>query len=111
VSRRTIQVKSEKILNELKSGLSNIYGERLKGVYLYGSMARGETVFGSDIDVAIILDDFRDHWEEIQRTSVLCSDLSLKYGVTLSLFHIRERDWLERETPFLVNVRREGVPV
>jgi hypothetical protein len=30
------------LLNELKSGLDRIYGERLEGVYLYGSYARGE---------------------------------------------------------------------
>lgn len=99
------------ILKELASSLYNLYGKRLKGVYLYGSYARGEDVEGSDIDIALILDDFRDHWEEIQRTSQLVSEISLKYGVTLSLYRIREKDWKGKETPLLMNIRREGMPV
>jgi predicted nucleotidyltransferase len=32
----------ELLLGELKSGLAELYGDRLCGVYLFGSYARGE---------------------------------------------------------------------
>jgi len=35
-------VKIKRLLKELKDGLVRIYGDRLKGLYLYGSYARGE---------------------------------------------------------------------
>jgi predicted nucleotidyltransferase len=39
------------ILNELRRALETIYGERLEQVILFGSQARGDAQFGSDIDV------------------------------------------------------------
>jgi predicted nucleotidyltransferase len=47
-----------KLLHELKQGLVELYGERLKGVYLFGSYARGDFEEGSDLDVLVVLDDF-----------------------------------------------------
>ena len=43
-------------LEEMKLLLVRIYGERLRGVYLYGSHARGEATEDSDVDVLIVLD-------------------------------------------------------
>ena len=40
---------------EVREGMAAIYGERLKGVYLFGSHARGDAREGSDIDVAVVL--------------------------------------------------------
>jgi predicted nucleotidyltransferase len=42
-------------LKELQEYLAEIYGERLRGIYLYGSYARGDFHSGSDIDVLIAL--------------------------------------------------------
>ncbi len=76
---------TQEILVRLKSSLRDLYGGRLQGLYLYGSFARGEERPGSDQDVAMILDDYERPWVEIQRTSQIVSDLSLEYGITISL--------------------------
>ena len=96
------------LLQELKTGLGVIYGQRLKGVYLYGSYARGEEDKESDVDVLVVLDDFDQYGAEVDRTSELSGRLSLQYGVSLSKVFVRERDWLVRVTPFLENVREEA---
>lgn len=97
------------LMNELKTGLQAIYGDRLKGIYLYGSYARGEADPESDLDVLVVLDRIDRYSEEIERTSSLGAALSLKYCVSISKVYMREHDWLNRRTPFLANVREEAV--
>jgi type I restriction enzyme S subunit len=99
------------ILEELKEGLQQIYGERLKGVYLFGSRARGDAEEDSDIDIAVVLDDFESEYREGRSWSRLASEIGLKYTCVPSLLAIREADWRARDDSFLRNVRREGVPV
>ncbi|MBI4313908.1 MAG: nucleotidyltransferase domain-containing protein [Candidatus Omnitrophica bacterium] len=97
------------LMAELKAGLRSIYGDRLRGVYLYGSYARGEADAESDMDVLVVLSGYDHYWDEIQRTSHLSASLSLKYSVSISKVYLRERDWLERESSFLSNVREEAI--
>ena len=98
------------LLNELKAGLTTSYGKRLKGVYLYGSYARGQEDRESDIDVLVVLDDFKQYGAEVDRTSRLGASLSLKFGVSISKIFLREREWLKAQTPFLLSVRQEAIP-
>ena len=99
------------LLAELKKGLSKLYGERLKGLYLYGSYARGDYREGSDLDVLVVLDEFERGPIELDRTDDLIGDLSLKYLVTISPLFMSEKDWLTADKPLLRNVRVEGVPM
>ena len=104
-----VKKKIEETLTELKVGLQSLYGSRLKGVYLFGSYARGEQDPESDIDVLVVLNDFTSYCQEVERTGRLGAALSRKYDVTISKVFIRESDWLHKETPFLLNVREEAV--
>jgi predicted nucleotidyltransferase len=97
-------------MKELKEGLTRIYGDQLKAVYLYGSYARGDYRPGSDVDVMILLKNYRDYWKEYSRSSDYVSDISLKYDVTVSYILIKEIQWNEADKPVLRNIRREGLP-
>ena len=99
----------KELLGELKEGLKSLYGSRLKGLYLYGSYARREQEEYSDIDVLIVLDEIPHYAAEIDRTGYLASDLSLKYGSTLSRFFVTEQDWKTKDTSFFLNVREDAV--
>jgi predicted nucleotidyltransferase len=99
------------ILDELKSGLELIYQKQLRGVYLFGSYARGEADRESDLDILVVLDRFDRYAHEVNRTGTLAADLSLKYEVTVSLVFLREHEWLKGDTPFLSNVREEAITV
>jgi predicted nucleotidyltransferase len=98
------------LVQELKEGLSLIYGDRVKGIYLYGSYARGEERSDSDIDVMIVLDDYQSYGKEIDRTGELVSQLSLTYGISISRVLMKEIQWMESDTPLLRNIRADGVP-
>ena len=80
------------LLNELKTGLEGLYGERLQGIYLYGSYARDEQDSESDIDVLVILDHYDHYKAEIERTSHLVAELSLKYGSSISRIFVSQQD-------------------
>jgi predicted nucleotidyltransferase len=51
-----VNTKVRSILEELKLRLLALYGERLRGVYPFGSYARDEANEESDADILIVLD-------------------------------------------------------
>lgn len=101
----------QSILWELKENLGRLYGERLKGVYLFGSYARGEADDESDMDVLIVLDRVDNYSQEIDRTGRVVSELSLRSGVTISRVFASEHRWRTDRTNFFLNVREEAVAV
>jgi predicted nucleotidyltransferase len=100
----------ERLLAELKKGLTNLYGLRLKAVYLYGSYARGDYNQNSDLDVLIVLDKYTSYWDELVYSAELASKLSLEYNVTISRMIMTEDQWKKGDLPVLKNIRAEGVP-
>lgn len=98
------------LLAELRRGLEETFGERIKGLYLYGSYARGEADPESDVDILIVLDQVSRYGAELDRSSRLVSDLSLKYGVSVSRVILSQDDWTNRQSPFMRNVREEAIP-
>ena len=97
-------------MKELKAGLVRIYGDRLKAVYLYGSYARGDYRPGSDVDVMILLNDYKNYWEEIRKTSELMSNVSLEYDLLVSRIFMTEAKWQKPDTPLLRNIHQDGQP-
>ena len=94
----------------LRRGLQRIYGQRLRGVYLFGSRARGDGDPDSDLDVLVVLDRVDHYLIELDRTGELVSQISLASGVALSRVFIPESEWLTGRSTFLENVREEAVP-
>jgi predicted nucleotidyltransferase len=105
------RVKLQEALREYREGLKAELGEQLECVILYGSHAREDTHEGSDIDVLCVLREPFDLGEMIRRTSELTARLSLQHDVALSRTFVTREDYENRQLPFMMNVRREGVLV
>jgi predicted nucleotidyltransferase len=99
------------VLSNLRIGLSEILKDRLEGIYLYGSQARGEARIGSDIDVIIVLDGDFEYGEMLDQTIDLVADLSLEFDVVISRAFVSKERYQNEMSPFYMNVRREAVPV
>ncbi len=98
----------DQVLRELQRGLREIYGPRLVGLYLYGSRARGDAGEDSDVDVAVILDDYGRIGDEITRTLDVVARVSLTHDCVVQLMPIRADEWRAGEEPLVRNIRREG---
>jgi predicted nucleotidyltransferase len=70
------------------------YGERLKGIYLFGSRARGDHGPDSDADVAVLLaDDAWEFWDEKMRLVDLAFDSTHDSGLYVQPWPFTEREW------------------
>lgn len=100
------------IVAEVEQRLRGVYGDRLKAVYLYGSYARGDQrAGGSDIDLAVVLDRFDSHFEEIERTGDIRVDVSLRHGMIVSIQPLSEEAFASDVSRLSRIIRREGVRI
>lgn len=101
----------EEILRKLKSHLQSVYGEQLISLVLFGSQAREEASIYSDIDVMIVLSEDVDVPVENKRLSEFMARLCLEYDVLVTHVWAGLQDWQNRQSPLLINVRREGITI
>ena len=93
-----------------RNRLQDIYGPRLRAVYLYGSAARDQITPNSDIDIAVILDKIPNHFEEHKRTSKLGSDISLENDTVVLFYFAEERDLQNDRFAIHRAIKKEGIP-
>lgn len=102
----------DKIINQFIVEVSNLLGNRLKKIILYGSYARGDFDKNSDIDI-MILTDFDE--DELAKNRIkireLACDLELENDVIISPIVRNIDKYNERieVVPFYMNVQKEGV--
>jgi predicted nucleotidyltransferase len=99
------------ILRGLRRDLARVLGDQLQSVILYGSQARGQARADSDIDVLVVVGDDSDYGDLIRRTSAAVAALSLQHDVVISRVFVSRERFEREQSPFLLNVRREGVPI
>ena len=101
--------KEKKAIDELLEGLKKLYGDNLCRVILYGSKARGDGTENSDIDIMIVLKSYSKWDVEFNRVFPIVSDICYRHELLLSYIIKKESEFKLKNTPLLLNVRREGV--
>ncbi len=101
---------ADPILQEIRSRLEHLYGDRLTRVVLFGSRARGDARADSDYDVAIFLRDMNDRWAEFDRIGPELTSLLLQHGAVVEALPFQDARFQER-TPLMGEIRREGVEI
>jgi predicted nucleotidyltransferase len=94
---------------EARRHLEDIYGQRLRGVYLYGSAARDQLTPDSDIDIAVVLDKIPSRFEEHSRTSELGSNISLNHDAVVLFFFAEEQDLESGRFTIHRAIKSEGI--
>jgi len=98
----------KKAIDELIEKLKETYGENLVKVILYGSKARGDQTEDSDIDIMIILRDFKNKVEEIKKVIAIVSSINFIYEVFISPVILRKNDYETGNLLLVRNVIKEG---
>ena len=99
------------ILAELRRRFEAFYGERLVKMMLYGSQARGDAEPDSDIDVLVVLKGKVSPCQEISQTIDDVAEVSLDHNAVVACVFVSEEQFGREQSPLLLNVRREGIPV
>ena len=100
---------TESLISRVKALLMKMYGERIKKVILYGSYVRGEATKDSDIDVLVLVDESLNPFEVRESLSDLLFDILLEEGELVSVMAIPEHLFENYDSPFMLNVRKEGI--
>ena len=96
------------ILQDFRSALDAMYGERLVRVVLFGSRARGDGRPDSDYDVAVFLSDYSDRWTESDRIADATAEVLSRTGAFIHAMPYRVGQYQER-SPLMHEIRREGL--
>lgn len=94
---------------QLRRQFRALYGPRLARLLLYGSQARGDARPDSDIDILVVLNGQVNPGMEIARACEITAPLSLLYDVVISCAFVSVERFHHEQSPFLINVRKEGV--
>ena len=101
-----------KMLLELEEKLQSVYGNKLKAVILYGSVARGTATEESDIDIMVLVDGTAQELRTFEdQLSDVSTDISIKYFRVFSIIDISYQEYMRwvNTSPFYRNVSKEGV--
>ncbi len=99
-------------LESYRRRLGERFGERVRRLVLFGSMARGEARWDSDVDVLVVLD--RVDWRDAADASDLAADELVERGVLLSATVISEErleQLRQQERRLALDVAAEGIPL
>jgi predicted nucleotidyltransferase len=106
-----LPTKIRDVVTRLEQGLKALYGERFRGLLLYGSYARGTAWEGSDVDLLLLLAGPVDPVTEILAMEPVTWPLSLESSLVLAVMPADVEAWRLGEGLFFRNIREDAVPV
>jgi len=101
----------DQIIRQCKTALESYYVSRLKGVVVYGSVARDEADPESDIDLLVLLHRPFSYFEETQRIIDLLYPIQLESEHLISAKPVFLQDYERGRLQLYRTAKREGVAV
>jgi uncharacterized protein len=100
------------VLKHLKNRLTELLGDSIEKMVLFGSRARGDFDTDSDIDIAIIVDGLDPTMKDSLYNAVAEIELEFLTPLsTLAMSHAVYTRLLKQERRIALDIEREGVPL
>ncbi len=103
----TEKPQNDPVLTRFRAAMTEIYGERVERMVLYGSRARGDAKPNSDYDVAVFIKDAGTFSDESARLAAVSTDILLDTGAVISATPFPAGAYRER-TGFMHELREDG---
>ena len=100
---------SKELLNQIKDRLRDAHGERLQGIILYGSEARGEAEADSDIDLLVLLNGPVKFGRDSRTNIDALYDLQLEVIRPIHAMPVDVEAFRAGEYALYRNVKKEGI--
>lgn len=102
------ELQNEPVLKRFRAAVSEVYGDRLERVVLYGSRARGDHQPDSDYDIAVFIKDSGSFYDESGRLAGITTDILEDTGAVISATPFAAGAYRER-TGFMHELRKDGL--
>ena len=99
----------EQLLRQIKNCLQDTYGDRLQGVVLYGSEARGEAEPDSDIDLLVLLRGPVQFGKDLRTNIDVLYDLQLEVIRPIHAMPVDVEAFQSGKYAVYRNAKKEGV--
>lgn len=112
ILRPPTEAEVERAISMFADAVRAHYGERLKGLYLFGSRARGDHKPDSDADIAVVLHGLESASAEKMPLTDLAYDVIVETGVHVQAWPVSETHWndpaMHTNPPLVRNMRADG---
>jgi uncharacterized protein len=100
---------NDPVLKRFRAAISEIYGDRLERVVLYGSRARGDAHPDSDYDIAVFLRGMTDRIAELYRLADLSTTILEDDGEFIHAMAYPAGSYNDPRMPLMYAIRAEGI--
>ena len=105
----TEKPQNDPVLKRFRAAVSEIYGDRVERVVLFGSRARGDAHPDSDYDIAVFLLDMTDQPADMNRLADLATHILYEGGPFIHAMPYRAGSYNDERMPLMHEIRAEGI--
>jgi predicted nucleotidyltransferase len=99
------------VVRKCKAALESHYGSQLKGLILYGSVARNQADSMSDIDLLVLLSKPFDYFSELRQVIDVLYPIQLESEQLISAKPVPPDEFEHGSIQLYRNAKREGILV